>query len=284
MVSGTTPLVAPAPVEIPSRGEPATHALIVEDQEYNVLVLDSILTRLGYQTDHAASGNDAWGKLRRNRYDIVFMDWDLPGMSGVEVTRLFRQWEPPGAHTPIVATTAYCTMEKQRDCLEAGMDGFVAKPLSPEKIRTTVRDLRSPCQQADSRDSPSAGVSPPLQIQANEEAPRQTLDLSIFRYLSDEQPDKLRQFAEKFVAGLDQDVALLIEAVRSGNIEHTRRQAHRILSQTALVSASRVAALVTAIQEAARKGDIETPRSALAAFEAEVDSLKRGLRSVLETS
>jgi signal transduction histidine kinase/CheY-like chemotaxis protein/HPt (histidine-containing phosphotransfer) domain-containing protein len=250
-----------------------TRALIVEDQEYNLLVIDSILTRLGYQTDHATDGNDALAKLQANLYDIVFMDWDLPGLNGVEVTRRFRQWEPPERHTLVVATTAYSTPEKRRDCLEAGMDGFAAKPLSPEKIKATIQNLSGPLR---------AGSS--IQIRTAEEAPRKTLDLSIFRYMADQQPEKIRQLAEEFITALDKDVAQLTEAVHAGSSENTRRQAHRILSQTALISATAVAAVAASIQEAARNGDVETPRAALASFEAEVATLKEGLRSALETS
>jgi signal transduction histidine kinase/CheY-like chemotaxis protein/sugar lactone lactonase YvrE len=250
-----------------------TRALIVEDQEYNLLVIDSILTRLGYKTDHATDGHDAWAKLQANLYDIVFMDWDLPGMNGVEVTRRFRQWEPPERHTLVIATTAYSTPEKRRDCLEAGMDGFAAKPLSPEKIKATIQNLSGPLR---------AGSS--IQIRATEEAPRKTLDLSIFRYMADQNSARMRQLAEEFITALDKDVALLAEAVRGGSIENTRRQAHRILSQTALISAAQVAAVATAIQEAARNGDIETPRATLSSFEAEVARLKESLRSALETS
>ena len=201
------------------------------------------------------------------------MDWDLPGLNGVEVTRRFRQWEPPERHTLVVATTAYSTPEKRRDCLEAGMDGFAAKPLSPEKIKATIQNLSGPLR---------AGSS--IQIRTAEEPPRKTLDLSIFRYMADQQPDKIRQLAEEFITALDKDVAMLTEAVRAGSSENTRRQAHRILSQTALISATSVAAVATSIQEAARNGDVETPRSALTSFEAEVATLKAGLRSALETS
>ncbi len=271
-------LVVPAPAAAvaPDDGRPrppsTTRALIVEDQEYNLLVIDNILTRLGYRTDQATDGPDALAKLQANLYDIVFMDWDLPGLNGVEVTRRFRQWEPPERHTLIVATTAYSTPEKRHDCLEAGMDGFAAKPLSPEKIKATIQNLSGPLR---------AGSS--IQIRASEEAPRSALDLSIFRYMADQQPDRMRQLAEEFIAALEKDVALLVSAVRGGSVENTRRQAHRILSQTALVSATQVAAAATAIQEAARAGDLETPRSVITAFEAEVASLKEKLRSALET-
>jgi signal transduction histidine kinase/CheY-like chemotaxis protein/HPt (histidine-containing phosphotransfer) domain-containing protein len=270
-------LAIPAPqptgpaVEERPRPAPTTRALIVEDQEYNLLVIENILTRLGYKTDHSTDGNDALAKLQANLYDIVFMDWDLPGMNGVEVTRRFRQWEPPERHTLIVATTAYSTLEKRRDCLESGMDGFAAKPLSPEKIKATIQNLSGPLR---------AGSS--IQIRVAEEPPGKTLDLSVFKYMSDQKPGKMRQLAEEFITALDKDVALLATAVADGNIETTRRQAHRILSQTALIAATQVATVAATIQEAARDGDIETPRSTLGSFEAEIARLKESLRAALE--
>ena len=107
-----------------------------------------------------ADGNDALAKLQANLYDIVFMDWDLPGLNGVEVTRRFRQWEPPERHTLVIATTAYSTPEKRRDCLEAGMDGFAAKPLSPEKIKATIQNLSGPLRAGPSiQDARRGGAS-----------------------------------------------------------------------------------------------------------------------------
>jgi HPt (histidine-containing phosphotransfer) domain-containing protein len=121
-------------------------------------------------------------------------------------------------------------------------------------------------------------------VRAPEETPPKTLDLSIFRFMSDQKPKKMQQLVEDFIAALDKDIALLTEAVRAGSSENTRRQAHRILSQVALVSATQAAAVVTTIQEAARNGDIETPRSVLSSFETEVASLKENLRCGRETS
>ena len=274
----TLPIAVPAAnagaaAELPRPAAATTRALIVEDEHYNLLVIESILNRLGYKTDHAAEGNDALAKMQANLYDIVFMDWELPGLNGVEITRRFRKWEPPERHTLIVATTAYSTPEKRRECLEAGMDGFAGKPLSPEKITATLRNLSGPLW---------AGSS--IQVRVEEEAPPKDIDLSIFRYMSDQKPEKLKQLVGEFIAALDTDVALLAEAVRAGSAENTRRQAHRILSQLALVSATQAAAVAARIQEAARAGDIEAARSVLSSFEAEVARLKAILRSAPETS
>ena len=315
----------PARVAVEERplSAPTTHALIVEDQEYNLLVIEHILACLGYETEHATNGGDALAKLQANAYDIVLMDWDLPGLNGVEVTRRFRQWEPPGRHTPIIATTAYSTPGKRRECLNAGMDDFAAKPLCPEKIKAMIQrlsgrlcagpaiEIRRPGEThlpfvggssgmgnlpmsdgltqihgLDARaTTASQPASPTIGRCARAREPScMNLDLSIFGYMSDQKPEKMRQLVEQFIITLDKEVAMLVRAVDAGDIETTRQQAHHLLSQTALVAAKQVATLVTTIQEAARNGDIETPRSRLDSFEEGIACLKESLRSALEMS
>lgn len=251
-----------------------TRALIVEDQEYNLLVIDNILQRLGYQNDHVANGYDALMKLQTNLYDIVFMDWDIPGINGVEVTRRFRQWEPPERHTLVIATTAYATPEKKRECFEAGMDGFASKPLSPHKIKTTIQNLSGPLR---------AGSS--IQIRdPRETPPKEAFDFSIIRYMADQRPDKVRELAREYALSLDKDIELFTIAVRGGDIDMTRRMAHRLLSQTALVRASDATAVLVSIQEAARKDNTKAPRNLLPAFETEIAKLKASLNSLIETN
>jgi CheY-like chemotaxis protein len=298
------PAIQPARIPAPERLRPvpATRALIVEDQEYNLLVIEHILTRLGYQTDHASDGNDALRKLQAGQYDVVFMDWDLPGLNGVDVTRRFRQSEHPGQHTLVIATTAYSTPEKRRECLAAGMDGFAAKPLSPVKLKATIDALRGPdsdgtfildsAAEAEStrshsqprRVETSTAESRCIPARPPRESPRTSLDLSVFAYMSDQEPGKMRQLVEQFIGTFDNDVSLLSQAINANDVEIMRRQAHRLLSQTALVSATRVAAVLATIQEAARNGDIRTPLSVLGLLETEVSRLKDSLRSASGTN
>ena len=92
----------------------------------------------------------------------------------------------------------------------------------------------------------------------------------------------MRALIGKFIATLDSDVAQLVRAVGAGDREITRRMAHHLLSQTALVSATQLAAVAATIQEAARNGDVDTPRSVVGLFETEVARLKESLCSALE--
>jgi signal transduction histidine kinase len=267
--------VAPAPAPGASAGSrrapggPQPRALIVEDQEYNILVIENILTRLGYRPDHATDGPSALAKMKASAYDIVFMDWDLPGMSGVEVTRAYRQWEGTEHHALIVATTAYSSPEKRRECMVSGMDGFAAKPLSPDKIIATLHNLSGPL-----RGASSIQIRTPAPTPAAEGVP----DLSMFEYMADRQPGRLSELVEQFIHALDEDLDRLRHAIQEGTSDATRRYAHRILSQTAMVHATRLTEVLKQIQDAASQADQATPRGVLPTLQVEVNRLKDGLQ------
>jgi len=244
----------------------STRALVVEDQEYNVLVIESILHKLGYQTDVAVEGFSALEMLKAQPYDIVFMDWDLPGMNGVEVTRLYREWEPADRHSLIVATTAYSTQEKKIECMRAGMDGFATKPLSPSKISQTIQNLSGAMRGASS-----------IHVESDELEEEADLDMSIITMMADDDPIRERELISKYIITLEADVEGLVAAIEKMDSEETRRQAHRILSQTALVAATKIAASAKEIQEAARAGDAEFPQKVSRRFQKDVDHLKKRL-------
>jgi signal transduction histidine kinase/DNA-binding response OmpR family regulator len=106
--------------------------LVAEDNTVNQRVMRAILGRLGYQADLASNGLEAVNGVARQRYDVVFMDVSMPEMDGLEATR--RIIEPPGPRPRIIAMTAYATAEDRRKCLAAGMDDYLSKPVTPEKL------------------------------------------------------------------------------------------------------------------------------------------------------
>jgi CheY-like chemotaxis protein len=105
--------------------------LVVEDNVVNQRVAAKMLEALGCAADVAADGREALEKLARHSYDLVLMDGQMPEMNGFEATReIRRREERDGGHVPIVAMTAHA-LEGDRDrCLEAGMDDYLAKPVS----------------------------------------------------------------------------------------------------------------------------------------------------------
>lgn len=105
--------------------------LVVDDDPVVGKSFDRVLTRKGYAVITATSGRDALEKLRSERYDMVFTDIKMPGMSGLEVAERVKASQP---WLPVVIVTGYGSQESQDRAAAAGVAGFLHKPLSPEMI------------------------------------------------------------------------------------------------------------------------------------------------------
>jgi CheY-like chemotaxis protein len=106
--------------------------LLAEDNPINALLARALLEREGCKVDRIASGDEAVSALSRGFYDLILMDLRMPGLNGLEATRALRE---RGVTTPIVALTADAFDEDRRACLAAGMNDFLAKPLTPAALR-----------------------------------------------------------------------------------------------------------------------------------------------------
>ncbi len=121
--------------------------LVAEDNEINALLMRSLLTRLGHQVVITVNGEEAlesWLAARSAGapYDMVLMDIQMPGLDGIETTKRIRVNEAgTGRRTPILALTANTLVEDRYACFEAGMDGFLVKPLDREKLAEALAGL-----------------------------------------------------------------------------------------------------------------------------------------------
>jgi signal transduction histidine kinase/DNA-binding response OmpR family regulator len=110
--------------------------LLAEDNVAAQLVGKRTLEKSGYVVQVASNGREALQMLEASKFNLVLMDLEMPQMNGLEATRVIREREAEsGQHIPILAMTAYATKEDQEKCLEAGADGYLAKPVRPEKLR-----------------------------------------------------------------------------------------------------------------------------------------------------
>jgi PAS domain S-box-containing protein len=127
-------LEAPAPTALATRraASGAGRVLVVEDNTINQLLVTRQLERLGYHPQVVDSGPAALEAFPLAGADAVLMDWQLPGIDGLETTRRLRRWEADHARspTPVIAMTASALPGDRARCLDAGMDDFLAKPVS----------------------------------------------------------------------------------------------------------------------------------------------------------
>ena len=113
--------------------------LLVEDNIVNQKLGVRLLEKMGHQVEVANNGQEACEVLRAARFDLVLMDLQMPLMGGLEATRRIRESEEQsGRHVPIVAMTAHAAAQDEQRCLEAGMDGYVTKPIRREVLRKEI--------------------------------------------------------------------------------------------------------------------------------------------------
>ena len=120
--------------------------LVVEDNKVNQKVAQGMLNKLGYSWQSAESGEEALQLLAEGDFDLIFMDVLMPGINGLEATSKIRSGEAGGRNTeiPIVAMTARATRKDREDCLESGMNDYIAKPISSQVIDEVLGRMLNP--------------------------------------------------------------------------------------------------------------------------------------------
>jgi CheY-like chemotaxis protein len=117
----------------------APKVLVVEDNINNQYVARGLLTKHGYAVNVVGDGREAVRAHERESFDLVLMDIQMPDMDGFEATRRIRAREKfTDEHTPIIAMTAHAMTGDREKCLEAGMDGYVAKPIRPAELAAAI--------------------------------------------------------------------------------------------------------------------------------------------------
>ena len=237
------------------------HVLVVEDNEVNQLVAVGMLDVLGYTSEVAADGAAAAARAAGGGFDAVLMDLQMPRLDGYAATRLIRQAEPPGVRMPIIALTASATAGEQQRCRQAGMTGFLSKPVGIEALGRVLREQLSGAPESGPARSRNRG--PALATVAEgtgSAADAPTIDVGRLEELAEmgEAAFPLIQRAiDNFVDRIAENLAGLRTALASGNAPALRAGAHRLKGSAANLGAVRVAALALELEQAAESGRLD---------------------------
>ncbi len=121
-------------------GAPGIRVLVAEDNEVAAKVITTFLRKMGFEHTRVRDGEDALREALRGGYAIAIVDLRMPKLDGIELARRYRE-AAPDRPLPIVALTANASEDVKQQCLDAGMDGFLSKPVSPQTLRETLERL-----------------------------------------------------------------------------------------------------------------------------------------------
>jgi signal transduction histidine kinase/CheY-like chemotaxis protein len=234
--------VASATVPVVHDDLPSTSVLLVEDADYNAWAASAVLAKLGLTCERARTGAEAIKLFAEKRFNLVLLDRNLPDMDGTEVARQIRLLEDDGPRSILLAVTAYCTPEDRALCLEAGMDAFVGKPLTPDKLRKILIAAGRRLLTAASMHVSPGATSP-------------VIDVSLLDYISDGTQAGLNEQVERFLEALTEGEARLTQATRARDFITLGDAAHFVLSQARLVGSATLEDAAISLETAARARD-----------------------------
>ena len=127
-------------VQYASVSQAQLRILVADDSRVMQALLAQLLNRLGHEVTIVATGLAALELLETQRFDLIFMDIEMPVMNGLETTIAIRRRDGVGGwRTPIIAMTAHAAGGFEQRCLDIGMDGYVTKPVEPKELLTLIR-------------------------------------------------------------------------------------------------------------------------------------------------
>ena len=226
--------------------------LLVDDVEINRELARIILEKQGHRITQATNGQEAIEAARKGCFDLIFMDIQMPVMDGFEATSEIRAYELIQGLQPvvIVAMTAYALQGDKNRCLDAGMDGYIAKPIKDDELREVIDRL---VFGKAGRESVSVHDATGQAATAQQE-----LDVPVFdrnalleRIGGDE--SLVEMFVNMFFTSADEHLTLLLQAAAKGDTEQMRTRAHAIKGSAGNVGAVRLSVAAAALEKTFRE-------------------------------
>jgi CheY-like chemotaxis protein/HPt (histidine-containing phosphotransfer) domain-containing protein len=249
--------------------------LLAEDNEINQIMASEILKVAGYRYEVVCNGQEAVAALLKKPFDLVLMDCQMPEVDGLEATRRIRRKESEGAvlstrggRLPIIALTANALSGKRERCLEAGMDGYLSKPIIPEDMVRTIESFLSP-EAARDRSGPDADAEPAAApVSSADGRPPFDLDELLKRCMGNR--DFMAKILDKFAHSVGADMERLEQAVSHGDLKTAAAAAHMMKGMGANLSAEGLRQAAMELERTCHDGLHKDAASALARLRDEV--------------
>jgi CheY-like chemotaxis protein len=307
------PAVSVAP---PAEGEAETgnsirsaRVLLVEDNPVNLMVGQRLLSVLGVDCDTANNGEVALLRMSGSRYDLVLMDCQMPVVDGYTATRRWREAEDhagDGSHLPIIAMTANAMAGDRQKCLDAGMDDYLAKPVTRAELERCLHRWWRP-RAPDTRPSmpptviamvqaaapvapadPSPELSPVATTEdeapAIQPTPAAVIDREVFDELRGVLGTELDNLIELFLDDTPMLLARLEAAALAPDFNELREAAHSLKSSSANLGAMALSAAAKRVELGARLQTLDRPAVAVALIASEFARARTALMAAADNA
>jgi two-component system, NarL family, sensor histidine kinase EvgS len=233
-----------------------TLVLVADDHPVNRLVLMRQINTLGYATEVAENGLEALYKWKSKRFGLVITDCNMPEMDGYTLARTIRERESRSARArvPIIACTANAMRGEAENCLAAGMDDYLAKPIQLTQLLEKL-DRWLPIPEAHSGE-PDPALDPAVMVQ-----------------ISNGDPALAREILQRFRQDNDLDSVTLKRAMDLGDLPEITRTSHRINGASRTIGANSLATVCERLEQASRANDPEAVAANADAFAWELERL-----------
>jgi two-component system sensor histidine kinase/response regulator len=224
-------------------------------------VVRATLNKLGYASEVVANGIDAVTQWRSGRFDLILMDCQMPYLDGYQATREIRRQEAAGRRIPILALTAHAMKGADAECADAGMDGYLTKPLDRRELQATLaRFLSGPAE-------PSTSLTiPPGAADMN----RPPVDLQALRILVDGDPQFERELIGDYVATGSSSLQQILQAIDRNDLSALAQAAHSLKGASASMHATQSSSLASRVEQAAKTGSAQELPALVAELQVEV--------------
>jgi len=264
-------------VEKPTEAVRPLKILVAEDTHFNQVFIQRLLERWGHDVVMVENGRLVIERLLETSFDLILMDVQMPIMDGYAAARAVRAAESGKDgehHIPIVAMTAHATKGDREQCLAAGMDDYLSKPISSGKLLELLKGFANekygtpvPTIGHDERD---VSQEPPIFI-----------DTQMLRDAFDQDWDFFEEIVDLFMIDCPRMIELLRETLRAGDAVAFSRNAHAIKGMVRLFQAEQAAVMAQALEERGRNGDLEGAAEGVDRLAVGLDQLKNVLMGLL---
>ena len=248
--------------------------LLTEDNLFNQQVACEFLQDAGALVSVACNGEEALDLLSKQYFDCILMDIQMPVMDGLEATSRIRA-DATLAEIPVIAMSANVSNEDRERCRAIGMDDFINKPFKPYILYSTIAKWLSAQQSLFTETT----VATPAKSSWTGDP--DFIDLSILAEMMNGNPEKISDFAHRFIASTKIDVTEIEQALERGDMESLGSFAHRAKSPARMVGALGFANLCQTLEDCARKGSIEQAQKIVVQISPLLDRISRIIDNTL---